>query len=111
MKKLLLCVCVYAFLTSFLSAGGKVETRTVENPESWEESFDLTEKKQGKYNVLVTAEDSAGLRLGKLKFIHHNISKAAACCFFYFSLKNMQEFSSGERIFLISLRLRANERR
>jgi len=60
MKKLLLCVCVYAFLTSFLSAGGKVETRTVENPESWEESFDLTEKKQGKYNVLVTAEDSAG---------------------------------------------------
>ena len=60
MKKLLLCVCAYAFLTSFLSAGGKVETRTVENPESWEESFDLTEKKQGKYNVLVTAEDSAG---------------------------------------------------
>ena len=60
MKKLLLCVCAYAFLTSFLSAGGKVETRTVENPESWEEAFDLTEKKQGKYNVLVTAEDSAG---------------------------------------------------
>ena len=60
MKKLLLCVCVCASLTSFLFAGGKVETRTVENPESWEESFDLTEKKQGKYNVLVTAEDSAG---------------------------------------------------
>lgn len=60
MKKLLLCVCVYLFLTLFLSAGGKVETRTAENPESWEEAFDLTEKKQGKYNVLVTAEDSAG---------------------------------------------------
>ena len=60
MKKLLLCVCVCASLTSFLFAGGKVEIRTVENPESWEESFDLTEKKQGKYNVLVTAEDSAG---------------------------------------------------
>ena len=60
MKKLLLCICAYAFLVSFLFAGGKVETRTVENPESWEEAFDLTEKKSGKYNVLVTAEDSAG---------------------------------------------------
>ncbi len=29
-------------------------------PESWDEAFDLTEKKPGKYNVLVTAEDSAG---------------------------------------------------
>ena len=49
MKKLLLCICAYAFLVSFLFAGGKVETRTVENPESWEEAFDLTEKKSGKY--------------------------------------------------------------
>ena len=60
MKKLLLCVCLSLSLVSFLSAGGKVETRTVDNPESWDEAFDLTEKKQGKYNVLVTAEDSAG---------------------------------------------------
>jgi len=60
MKKLLLCVCVCLSVTAFLSAGGKVETRTVENPESWEESFDLAEKKPGKYNVLVTAEDTAG---------------------------------------------------
>ena len=60
MKKLLFCVCMYAFLSSFLFAGGKVDTRTVENPESWDEAFDLTEKKTGKYNVLVTAEDSAG---------------------------------------------------
>ena len=60
MKKLLLCVCVYAFLVSFLSAGGKIESRTAENPESWDEVFDITEKKTGKYNVLVTAEDSAG---------------------------------------------------
>ena len=60
MKKLLLCVCLFLSLVSFLSAGGKVETRTVDNPESWDEAFDLTEKKPGKYNVLVTAEDSAG---------------------------------------------------
>lgn len=60
MKKLLLCVCVSVFLALFLSAGGKVETRTVENPESWDESFDLAGKKPGKYNVLVTTEDSAG---------------------------------------------------
>ena len=60
MKKLLLCVCMYVSMVSLLCAGGKVETRTVENPESWDEAFDLTEKKPGKYNVLVTAEDSAG---------------------------------------------------
>ena len=60
MKKLLLYVCVYTFLVSCLFAGGKVESRIVENPESWDEAFDLAEKKTGKYNVLVTAEDSAG---------------------------------------------------
>ena len=48
MKKLLLCVCLFLSLVSFLSAGGKVETRTVDNPESWDEAFDLTEKKPGK---------------------------------------------------------------
>ena len=42
MKKLLLCVCMYVSMVSLLCAGGKVETRTVENPESWDESFDLT---------------------------------------------------------------------
>ena len=31
MKKLLLCVCLFFSLVSFLSAGGKVETRTVDN--------------------------------------------------------------------------------
>ncbi len=62
MKKLLLLVCVYAsFLTVVYAAGKKdVETRTAENPESWTETFDLSEKKKGKYNVLVTAEDTAG---------------------------------------------------
>jgi len=38
MKKLLLCVCLFLSLVSFLSAGGKVETRTVDNPESWDEA-------------------------------------------------------------------------
>ena len=47
MKKLLLCVCVDAFPALFLFAGGKIESRTAENPESWDESFDLTEKKTG----------------------------------------------------------------
>ena len=60
MKKLLLYVSMSLCLISFLSAGGKIESRTVENPESWDEVFEITEKKPGKYNVLVTAEDSAG---------------------------------------------------
>lgn len=62
MKKLRLLVCVYASLLTFVFAAGKkdVETRTAENPESWTETFDLSAKKKGKYNVLVTAEDTAG---------------------------------------------------
>lgn len=62
MQKILFLVYAYVSLSSFVFAAGKkdVETRTVENPESWNEAFDLSGKKKGKYNVLVTAEDTAG---------------------------------------------------
>ncbi|MEL3907340.1 MAG: Ig-like domain-containing protein [Treponema sp.] len=61
-RKILFLACVYASALSFIFPAGKkdVETRTAETPESWNESFDISAKKKGKYNVIVTAEDSAG---------------------------------------------------
>jgi len=43
-------------------AGGKrdVTDREVENKDSWQETFDINEKKAGKYNVLVTVDDKGG---------------------------------------------------
>ena len=62
MKRLLLLICVYTTVVPFVFAVGKkdVEIRTAESAESWNESFDLSAKKKGKYNALVTAEDTAG---------------------------------------------------
>ena len=37
-----------------------VEEKSLGPENSWQESFDINEKKPGKYNVLVTAEDNAG---------------------------------------------------
>ena len=37
-----------------------VEEKSLGPENSWQESFDINEKKPGKYNVLVTAEDKAG---------------------------------------------------
>ena len=52
--------CVLVVTAVFASGKNDVETRTPENPASWNESFDLSAKKKGKYNALVTAEDIAG---------------------------------------------------
>lgn len=37
-----------------------IETRDVENMDSWQENFDINEKKSGKYNVYVEAQDKGG---------------------------------------------------
>lgn len=52
--------CVLVVTAVFASGKNDVETRIPENPASWNESFDLSAKKKGKYNALVTAEDIAG---------------------------------------------------
>ena len=61
-NKVFLLLTMLIFTISLAFAGGKRETeeRDVGNSESWQESFDITEKKEGKYNILVTAEDEGG---------------------------------------------------
>lgn len=52
---------VLAAAVSFPSfAKRDVEERDVEKMESWQETFDINEKKPGKYNVYVQAEDKGG---------------------------------------------------
>ncbi|MCR5699182.1 MAG: BNR domain protein, partial [Treponemataceae bacterium] len=60
-KKLQLIVLAGIFLVNAnLSAKGIVAEKQVENKESWTESVDIAEKKQGKYNIVVTAQDQSG---------------------------------------------------
>lgn len=58
--------CVFIFISMnlffFSFAGGKkdVEEVSVEDLKSWQETVDLENKKTGKHNVLITAEDMGG---------------------------------------------------
>ena len=64
MKRILKSIAFVAFLLvpAFLFAHGKsdVTERSVNQDESWREVFDLADKKDGKYNIMVTAEDNGG---------------------------------------------------
>lgn len=62
MKKIVAVVSVCLFFSTFLFAHGKgdVAERSVNQDESWRETFDLTDKKEGKYNILVRAVDQGG---------------------------------------------------
>lgn len=53
-------LCLLCSLVVF--AGGKKEIteKKAETLDSWQETFDITEKKPGKYNIVVTAEDQGG---------------------------------------------------
>lgn len=61
MKRL---ISVFALICCFsgVFAFGKKETEeiVIDEKQSWQEDFDLTEKKEGKYNILVTATDIGG---------------------------------------------------
>lgn len=61
-KKRFLTVLVVGVLTASLFAHGKgdVEEKTAENFNSWQEKFDLDQKKPGKFNFLITAKDLGG---------------------------------------------------
>ena len=61
MAKKVLCFLLVLVL-SFTSAFAKkeIEEKDVENKESWKENFDISTKKPGKYNVMITAEDQGG---------------------------------------------------
>lgn len=64
MKKcfVVLAVLSMSFLPFAAYAHGKADVteRSVHQDESWREVFDLAEKKDGKYNIMVTAEDNGG---------------------------------------------------
>ncbi|MBR4011610.1 MAG: BNR domain protein, partial [Spirochaetaceae bacterium] len=62
MNKKWFVTCSFLCLISILFAGGGKDTteKVVEKTESWQESFDIQEKKEGKYNIMVTAEDKGG---------------------------------------------------
>jgi len=61
-KKYLLILFIISFILTGLSAHGKgdIEEIKVDNLNSWQEKFDLENKKAGKYNILVTARDLGG---------------------------------------------------
>ncbi|WP_191015325.1 Ig-like domain-containing protein [Treponema zioleckii] len=50
------------FLSVVSSAFAKrdITEREVENMDSWQENFDINQKKPGKYNIVITAEDKGG---------------------------------------------------
>ena len=61
-KNYLYNVALFLCLGGLLFAGGSrdFDERSVEKTESWQESFDIQDKKEGKYNIMVTAEDEGG---------------------------------------------------
>ena len=62
MKRIIVAMSVLLSLHAFLFAHGKgdITERSVNQEQSWREVFDLTDKKEGKYNVLVRVEDQGG---------------------------------------------------
>ena len=62
MKKVLLATILSVLVSVFGFAHGKgdVEEISVENMNSWQESFDLDSRKPGKYNIMITARDLGG---------------------------------------------------
>ena len=61
LKAALFAACFVVLSFSAFARGKKdVEERSVEKMESWQETFDINEKKAGKYNVFVEAKDKGG---------------------------------------------------
>lgn len=53
---LFLCAAVFVF-----AAGSKdIDTINIDSMKSWQEKVDISSKKKGKYNILITAQDIAG---------------------------------------------------
>ncbi|MCR5724298.1 MAG: hypothetical protein K6G80_04335 [Treponema sp.] len=53
-------VAFFLPLVAFAHGKNDVTERSVNQDESWRELFDLNDKKEGKYNIMVTAEDNGG---------------------------------------------------
>ena len=61
-KNLVLFLIFNVLFTSVLTAHGKndIEEQNADNVNSWQELFDLDERKPGKYNIMITARDLGG---------------------------------------------------
>ncbi len=61
-RKIIVSIGLSLVMLSALFAGGKKDTvdTPAEGLDSWLETVDITQKKPGKYNILITAEDLAG---------------------------------------------------
>ena len=54
-------LCSLLFLQVVFAHGAKdIDEKTAENMESWQETFDLSSKKKGKFNIMITAHDLGG---------------------------------------------------
>ena len=51
---------LFSSIVAFSHGKNDIEEISVENMNSWQESFDLESKKAGKYNILITAKDLGG---------------------------------------------------
>ncbi len=59
--KAIFTVLLLVLAVSTFAAGREDNVeRTVENIASWQETFDISEREEGKYNILITATDAAG---------------------------------------------------
>jgi hypothetical protein len=56
----ILFLCLNTLLSVFAGGKKEVDERQAKNLDSWEETFDISEKKAGKYNIMVTASDQGG---------------------------------------------------
>lgn len=60
-KKILSIFCISLVVFNLFAFGKKeTEDRELTQLDSWQENFDISEKKQGKYNIVVTATDIGG---------------------------------------------------
>ena len=61
LKKIIFCFILGASCFSAFTLGKRdAEYRDVEEMDSWQETFDINEKKEGKYNIYVEAKDKGG---------------------------------------------------
>lgn len=61
LRKTLFCLVILLDVMLGFAAGKRdVSEKNVDNMDSWQETFDINEKKPGKYNIYVEAEDKGG---------------------------------------------------
>ena len=64
MKKFSLFFALFICAAGIFAHGKRdIEERDVAQMDSWQEEFDISRKKEGKYNAVVTVQDKGGTKL------------------------------------------------